>query len=227
MNWHLELNEDAVKMLMADRERLDYLQNRCAELEPHPNGDEMIWCVTDGCGFWHKHTDLRKAIDLAMLEDQPHTSDCAAHRAPAYPAGDCDCGAKAAAPAPAAGQAEPVAWADPKDLARKGHDLWVAAERVDRYTQPLYTAPQPAVRESRDALANQPETSSSPDAQIAAHAKRLALELECLLLDANHPAVSRWWDSAHEALDQYRADIDRLYPQDHVSPLGKSRPDRA
>ncbi len=57
--------------------------------------------------------------------------------------------------------------------------------------------------------------------QIAAHAKRLALELECLLLDANHPAVSRWWNSAHEALDQYRADVDRLYPQEHVSPLGK------
>ncbi len=57
--------------------------------------------------------------------------------------------------------------------------------------------------------------------QISAHAKRLALELECLLLDANHPAVSRWWNSAHEALEQYRADVDRLYPQEHVSPLGK------
>ena len=54
------------------------------------------------------------------------------------------------------------------------------------------------------------------DAQIAAHAKRLALELECLLLNP-----TAFWASAHEALEQYRADIDRLYPQDHVSALGK------
>lgn len=34
---------------------------------------------------------------------------------------------------------------------------------------------------------------------------RLALELECLLLDTRDAAVqSRWWDSAHEALDQWR-----------------------
>lgn len=34
---------------------------------------------------------------------------------------------------------------------------------------------------------------------------RLALELECLLLDTrNDAAKSRWWDSAHEALDQWR-----------------------
>lgn len=59
------------------------------------------------------------------------------------------------------------------------------------------------------------------DRQIAAHAKRLALELECLLLSCDTAAASKWWDSAHEALDNYRADIDRLYPQPHVSPLGK------
>jgi hypothetical protein len=51
------------------------------------------------------------------------------------------------------------------------------------------------------------------EAVVAAHAKRLALELECLLLDCKDTAaVSKWWDSAHEALDQYRADLDRLYP---------------
>ena len=34
---------------------------------------------------------------------------------------------------------------------------------------------------------------------------RLALELECLLLDTrNDAAQSRWWDSAHEALEQWR-----------------------
>ncbi len=34
---------------------------------------------------------------------------------------------------------------------------------------------------------------------------RLALELECLLMDTCDAAVqSRWWDSAHEALEQWR-----------------------
>ena len=37
----------------------------------------------------------------------------------------------------------------------------------------------------------------------AAH--RLALELECLLLDTKDMAVvSKWWDSGHEALEQWR-----------------------
>ena len=55
--------------------------------------------------------------------------------------------------------------------------------------------------------------------QIAAHAKRLALELECLLLSCENNA--KYWESANKALSDYRTDVDRLYPQDHVSPLGK------
>lgn len=36
-------------------------------------------------------------------------------------------------------------------------------------------------------------------------AGRLALELECLLLDTKDMAVvSKWWDTAHEALEEYR-----------------------
>ena len=36
-------------------------------------------------------------------------------------------------------------------------------------------------------------------------AHRLALELECLLLDTKDTAaVSKWWDSANEALEQWR-----------------------
>lgn len=50
---------------------------------------------------------------------------------------------------------------------------------------------------------------------------RLALELECLLLDTRNDAVqSRWWDSAHEALEQWRqavrameASIDAVQPE--------------
>ena len=40
-----------------------------------------------------------------------------------------------------------------------------------------------------------------------ADAARLALELECLLTDKDvpMPALSRWWDSAHEALELHRA----------------------
>jgi len=39
-----------------------------------------------------------------------------------------------------------------------------------------------------------------------ADAARLALELECLLTDRDvpMPTLSRWWDSAHEALELHR-----------------------
>lgn len=37
------------------------------------------------------------------------------------------------------------------------------------------------------------------------HASRLALELECLLMDTrNEASRSRWWASANEALEQWR-----------------------
>lgn len=50
---------------------------------------------------------------------------------------------------------------------------------------------------------------------------RLALELECLLMDTrNDAAQSRWWASAHEALDQWRqavrgmeAAIEKVQPE--------------
>lgn len=50
---------------------------------------------------------------------------------------------------------------------------------------------------------------------------RLALELECLLMDTRNDATkSRWWDSAHEALEQWRqavrdmeASIDAVQPE--------------
>ncbi len=41
-----------------------------------------------------------------------------------------------------------------------------------------------------------------------ADACRLALELECLLLDCKDTAVTaKWWDSAHEALEQHQERI--------------------
>lgn len=40
---------------------------------------------------------------------------------------------------------------------------------------------------------------------FACNAKRLALELECLLMDTKDlPVQSKWWDSAHEALELFR-----------------------
>ncbi|MDG2617713.1 hypothetical protein P7L53_15845 [Thermoleptolyngbya sichuanensis XZ-Cy5] len=40
---------------------------------------------------------------------------------------------------------------------------------------------------------------------------RLALELECLLLETRDTAaVSKWWDSAHEALEMWRDAVGRL-----------------
>lgn len=53
------------------------------------------------------------------------------------------------------------------------------------------------------------------EAELAGYAKRLALELECLLTSTRDTAIqSRWWDSAHEALGQYQEAVDRLYRDD-------------
>lgn len=60
------------------------------------------------------------------------------------------------------------------------------------FKEPLYT--RPFVAAPAEVLDFEPD------------AKRLALELECLLLDCRDmAAVSKWWDSAHEALEQHRA----------------------
>jgi hypothetical protein len=51
-----------------------------------------------------------------------------------------------------------------------------------------------------------PQPAESKREDFEADAKRLALELECLLLSCkDQAAVSKWWDSAMEALEQHRA----------------------
>lgn len=51
------------------------------------------------------------------------------------------------------------------------------------------------------------EIEKNQDRIAAGH--RLALELECLLLDTKDlPTVSRWWESGMEALDEWQ----RLFP---------------
>ena len=63
----------------------------------------------------------------------------------------------------------------------------------------LFAAPTPPVSEDRK---------DAPQEDYFADACRLALELECLLLDCKDTAVTaKWWDSAHEALEQHRERI--------------------
>jgi hypothetical protein len=56
----------------------------------------------------------------------------------------------------------------------------------------------------REELAK-PEQEPVTNSDLYSTAGRLALELECLLLDTKDISIaSKWWDSAHEALDQWR-----------------------
>ena len=49
---------------------------------------------------------------------------------------------------------------------------------------------------------------AEPEIDFFHDACRLALELECLLLDCRDTSVTaKWWDSAHEALEQHRETI--------------------
>ena len=68
-----------------------------------------------------------------------------------------------------------------------------------------------------DDWADSQSSQAAEDVFPVAH--RLALELECLLLDTKDNAVvSKWRDSAHEALEQWRELYERGQP--HISPLG-------
>ena len=51
--------------------------------------------------------------------------------------------------------------------------------------------------------------------ELEALTKRMAMDLECVLL------TNGWWDESHKTLQAYRDLMDRWYPQDYVSPLGK------
>lgn len=99
-----------------------------------------------------------------------------------------------AARASAVPSTKPVAWGMRDKETGEIVDSICPAEH-DRepgsYTVPLYEGPVV------------PEGWTDADADAA----RLALELECLLTDKDMPTavVSRWWDSAHEALALHRA----------------------
>ncbi len=88
----------------------------------------------------------------------------------------------------------------PDDIERLQRELGAEKERADyawRNANTIEKARQEEM-EKRDDLA-----AAMRDVFPAAH--RLALELECLLLDTeDNVVVSKWWNSAHEALEQWR-----------------------
>ena len=70
-------------------------------------------------------------------------------------------------------------------------------------TRPIYQTG--VVIELLEAELAKPEQEPVTNSVLYSTAGRLALELECLLLDTKDISiVSKWWDSAHEALDQWR-----------------------
>lgn len=81
----------------------------------------------------------------------------------------------------------------------KHHNAW---RRGDESLEMLHPAEIGIVIDVAVELIERGET-------YAAQAKRLAMELECLLLDCKDTAaVSKWWDSAHDALDEFRKVIE-------------------
>ena len=87
-NWR-DIRECIARAILAERER-------CAWVARHLNG----WGADCGRGGHAEH--IAKVIlmgsppaSAAWLPDE-HTSDCAVHNEPAFPAGPCDCGAERA-----------------------------------------------------------------------------------------------------------------------------------
>ncbi len=66
-------------------------------------------------------------------------------------------------------------------------------------------------KEAQSAIASAEAQQAEPVHDLLSVSHRLALELECLLLDTKDmAAVSRWWDSANEALDAWRSVRDSI-----------------
>ena len=94
---------------------------------------------------------------------------------------------------------------------------WEEIEECAALLRALAAEPMNSYEPSMNSYEPVPWGHCCDNSVVASHAKRLAMELECLLLDS---ASSNWWASGNEALEHYRSDLDRLYPQDHVSPMG-------
>jgi hypothetical protein len=104
----------------------------------------------------------------------------------------------------AEGAKQSHSWDEEGDHCTKcGDPAWCA----DKFCAPKVAAAAPALA---------PETNPHHEAEFEADAKRLALELECIMLDCKDTAISaKWWDSGMEALEQHRkllADTAELAP---------------
>ena len=119
-----------------------------------------------------------------------------------------------------------------RQAARHMEDIARTLNSIARQWQPMKTAPRDGVvdanRAAKKATPHEqlidelmdstiPKTEREQAAAIEieknkdriAAGHRLALELECLLLDTQDlPTVSRWWDSGIEALDEWQ----KLFP---------------
>ncbi len=116
---------------------------------------------------------------------------------------------------------KPVAWQyrDANDDGTWG--AWLGCDKrltesTWREVRPLYATPPAA----------QPAPVQQADREIQALTSlggKLALELECLLLECNDTAAtSKWWNSAHAALEDWRSYLWHVsHGDNHVSPLGK------
>ena len=77
------------------------------------------------------------------------------------------------------------------------HSIMGSFPSLERFYTTAFDAGQKSLRQQ---LADRDVEAGTAWAQ----AHRLALELECLLMDTKDNAVvSKWWDSAHEAMDEY------------------------
>lgn len=120
---------------------------------------------------------------------------------------------------PAPSEQQPFGWIKQSEIDSSNDfggsiNLWRQKYDCD---VPVYLAQQPAP--SAADTATVPEGWTDADADAA----RLALELECLLTDTKDQAVvSKWWASAHDALELHRARL--AAPQPAPTPQADSQP---
>ena len=96
------------------------------------------------------------------------------------------------------------------------HTMEDAAVEIERLRQGADVLREELQKARHDLMVRETAAEErASDVEAAGH--RLALELECLLLDCKDMAiVSKWFDSGMEALAAWRA----LDQQPHISPLG-------
>ena len=88
----------------------------------------------------------------------------------------------------------------------------IALEVGDKlFTHPAPSKPEPQVTTDNSATLVNALDEIERLQNFESDAKRLALELECLLMSTDLPAATKWWDSAHEALELHRKTIGQYY----------------